>query len=446
MKKEEINIKIKKLFELIKIMREEKNASLIINNNGDIYKISKSDYYLLKLIFELKDYDTIKLALENKFRKEEDFNIFINDFINRYITTLNNDIISNLFNKKEEIDFFESDKVLKSPLVVSMQLLEKCNLKCKHCYTMATSNKETMLDLKVAKSLIKQLHDLKVFRLGLTGGETLLYNDIEEIIELASKYGIITTITTNGILLTEKKAIKLKKAGLNHIHVSIDGNEDIHNSIRGNNKSFENAIKAIECCKKVGIKVEINYTIMKSNIQCFNEMVDLAKKYNIQINIRRLIPTGRGENDLKELLDYEDCKNILEMIDNSSYKNIKLDYCFFNKNQYRGNCKTNNKCILTINSKGNVYTCPYLQYEEFIVGNIKKETIKDIYARVENSRLVDFDRNKLKYPCSICEDFHKCYGGCRANAYILYNDLYDLDIQCERCYKEKIKKLKDGRV
>ena len=166
-------------------------------------------------------------------------------------------------------------------------------------------------------------------------------------------------------------------------------------------------------------------------------MIRLAKKYNIQINVRRLIPTGRGKEDLKDLLNYNECEEILNKIIDNSYNNIKLDYCFFNKNQYRGNCKTNNKCILTINSEGNVYTCPYLQYDEFIIGNIKENSIKSIYTKVKDSKLVNFDKNNLKKPCNTCEMFNECYGGCRANAYILYNDLYDLDIQCEKCYKEK---------
>ena len=436
--KEKVNKKIKELTELIKIIREENNDSLIIDKKGNIYKISKSDYFLLKIILKVKDYDSIKRLLKSKFNKEKDFDMFIDDFLNRYINTLNSEKkMSNLSNKKEEINFFEKNNTLKTPLVVSLQLLETCNLKCRHCYTMASNDKKTVLDLNLAKSVVEQLHELKVFRLGLTGGETLLYKNIEEIIKLASKYKIITTITTNGILLTEEKAKKLKQAGLNHIHVSIDGDKNIHNNIRGSNKSFDKAIEAIEICKKVGIKVEINYTLMKSNIECFDNMIRLAKKYNIQINVRRLIPTGRGKEDLKDLLNYNECEEILNKIIDNSYNNIKLDYCFFNKNQYRGNCKTNNKCILTINSEGNVYTCPYLQYDEFIIGNIKENSIKSIYTKVKDSKLVNFDKNNLKKPCNTCEMFNECYGGWRAHAYILYNDLYDLDIQCEKCYKEK---------
>lgn len=321
--------------------------------------------------------------------------------------------------------------------MVSLQLLETCNLNCKHCYTKAGNNKNKSIDFEKVKLIMEQLYKLKIFRLGLTGGETLLYKEINEVIKLATKYNIITTVTTNGILLTEEKAIELKNSGLNHIHISIDGEKNIHNSIRGNIYSYDKAVRAIQNCKKVGLPVEINYTIMKSNINCFQKMIELARKYNIQINVRRVIPTGRGSNDLEEIIDYNDCENVLSQIEESEYKKIKLDYCFFNKNKYRGNCKTNNKCILTINSKGNVYTCPYLQYDEFIVGNINEQELKDIYENIKNSKLINFDKGNLKQPCNKCEIFEQCYGGCRANAYVLYDNLYDLDIQCEKCYKIK---------
>ena len=199
--KEKVNTKIKELSELIKIIRAENNDSLIIDNNGNIYKISKPDYFLLKLILKIKDYDSIKRLLKSKFDKEKDFDMFIDDFLNRYINTLNSGKkMSNLSNKKEEINFFEKNNTLKAPLVVSLQLLETCNLKCRHCYTMASNDKKTVLDLNLAKSVVEQLHELKVFRLGLTGGETLLYKNIEEIIKLASKYKIITFIIFNNLL------------------------------------------------------------------------------------------------------------------------------------------------------------------------------------------------------------------------------------------------------
>lgn len=428
--------KIKQLLSLVKIIR---NDFLMIDNKGEIYKISKTDYYLLNLIKTVKKYEKIKQILRDKFQNEEKLERFLDNFLDKYLETLGGSDKS-IANQKEEINFFEENKVLTSPLVVSLQLLESCNLRCRHCYTSAGNEQYRAMELNDVKQIIEQLHDLKIFRLGLTGGETLLYKELNKVIELASKYNIITTITTNGILLTEKKALELKECGLNHIHISIDGEKEIHNKIRGNKISFDKAVKAIEICEKIGLPVEINYTIMKSNINCLSKMIELAKKYDIQINVRRLIPTGRGRENIKELIGYQDCENVLNVIQKNDYPKIKLDYCFFNTNQYRGNCKTNNKCILTINSYGNVYTCPYLQYNEFIIGNVKKESLREIYTRVEKSKLVSFDKNMLKYPCNKCEKFTQCYGGCRANAYILYNDLYDLDIQCKKCYKVKLNK------
>lgn len=302
--------KIKQLLSLVKIIR---NDFLMIDNKGDIYKISKTDYYLLNLIKTVKKYEKIKQILRGKFQSEEKLERFLDDFLDKYLATLDGSDKS-IASQKEEINFFEKNKVLASPLVVSLQLLESCNLRCRHCYTSAGNEQYRVMELNDVQQIIEQLHDLKIFRLGLTGGETLLYKELNKVIELASKYNIITTITTNGILLTEKKALELKKCGLNHIHISIDGEKEIHNKIRGDKISFDKAVKAIEICKKIGLPVEINYTIMKSNINCLSKMIELAKKYDIQINVRRLIPTGRGRENIEELIGYQDCENVLNDI------------------------------------------------------------------------------------------------------------------------------------
>ena len=192
--------KIKQLLSLVKIIR---NDFLMIDNKGEIYKISKTDYYLLNLIKTVKKYEKIKQILRDKFQNEEKLERFLDNFLDKYLETLGGSDKS-IANQKEEINFFEENKVLTSPLVVSLQLLESCNLRCRHCYTSAGNEQYRAMELNDVKQIIEQLHDLKIFRLGLTGGETLLYKELNKVIELASKYNIITTITTNGILLTEK--------------------------------------------------------------------------------------------------------------------------------------------------------------------------------------------------------------------------------------------------
>ena len=77
--------KIKQLLSLVKIIR---NDFLMIDNKGEIYKISKTDYYLLNLIKTVKKYEKIKQILRDKFQNEEKLERFLDNFLDKYLETL----------------------------------------------------------------------------------------------------------------------------------------------------------------------------------------------------------------------------------------------------------------------------------------------------------------------------------------------------------------------
>lgn len=161
---------------------------------------------------------------------------------------------------------------------------EKCNLKCTMCNIWKTENPT---DLSLEK--FEKLHNLKY--INLSGGEPFLRNDLYEIIKILKKNNPTSNIIissngllTNTIVALMKKAVFIdKNIG---IRISIDGTEEIHDRIRGIEKSFENAIQTIKELKENKINnIGIAFTISNNNKIELTAIYNLTKKLNIEFSM-----------------------------------------------------------------------------------------------------------------------------------------------------------------
>ncbi len=116
----------------------------------------------------------------------------------------------------------------KTPLIVSWAITTRCNKSCAYCDIWNIKVKE--LETAHVFSLISELSRLGTRIIHFTGGEPLLREDIGMIIDCCSERGILTSINSNGSLM--KQRIKELK-NLNLVGLSLDGPEDVHDSIRG---------------------------------------------------------------------------------------------------------------------------------------------------------------------------------------------------------------------
>ncbi|TKJ17351.1 hypothetical protein CEE44_02340 [Candidatus Woesearchaeota archaeon B3_Woes] len=194
---------------------------------------------------------------------------------------------------------------IKVPLRVTYIVTNSCNLRCKYCYADSFSKKSDMNTCQV-KNMMKEFKDLgtKIWKFG--GGEPLIRNDIEDLIEYGRKLGFIISIDTNGTL-TSKKIHILKK--VDNVQISIDGPKKIHDAIRGEGV-FNKCIESINILNKIGIKPMINCVISDKNIDYIEEMVLLAKKHNAYINFQTVVPvTNRSKEMISKKLIEKDVFN-----------------------------------------------------------------------------------------------------------------------------------------
>lgn len=177
------------------------------------------------------------------------------------------------------------------------ELTTGCNLRCIHCRASATELMSPE-DLSTAECLkvVDQLAPYAPMILVLSGGEPLWRRDVFEIARHAVTRGIRVALATNGTLVDEAMAERIKDAGIVRVSISLDGaDKHTHDLFRGHDGAFEAALRGIRCLQEVGVSTQINTTVSKHNAHQLPEMVELAKKLKVDaFHLFLLVPVGCG--------------------------------------------------------------------------------------------------------------------------------------------------------
>ena len=142
------------------------------------------------------------------------------------------------------------------PTIVTLELTNECNLRCKHCYSFLGEKLENELTYEEIKRLLRELHDLGTMEIELGGGEPLLRPDLMKIINATQSSDFEITLITNGILIKKETPKKLSNFSIKHVQISLDGLKEAHEYIRGKG-TFESAIRAIKELRDEDIKVAV---------------------------------------------------------------------------------------------------------------------------------------------------------------------------------------------
>ena len=201
-------------------------------------------------------------------------------------------------------------------MIVSWMTTNQCNLTCSHCYQDAGEAKEAELTTQEGKELIDGIARAGFKIMIFSGGEPLMRPDIYELVSYAASKGLRPVFGTNGMLITEEVAQRLKEAGAMAMGISLDSlDEEKHNTFRGNPEAYARTIEGMKNCRKVGLPFQIHTTIMDWNKEEICDIIDFAVEMGaIAEYIFFLIPVGRGvfiEKNAVEVMEYE---NLLRTI------------------------------------------------------------------------------------------------------------------------------------
>ena len=322
---------------------------------------------------------------------------------------------------------------------VTLDITNKCNLNCKHCYNKLKYSENSnyrQLSNKEIINLINILHKNNCEGINFLGGEPLIREDMVEIIEYCSKLNIYTSLTTNGILLNNKLYNELLHSGIGKIDVSLDGLKNDNDFLRGKG-TFDkvcNNLKAIKNCNHPKKVIRISYTITKTNV--YNLFEFIKYMYDLDINkfiIGTFLDVNQTDSDSmkinkKQLSFYSEIEKVIKNISIYYGKKIEIElnlrpmYIYFMKNMYDVNLTNNllySKCayksgLKYIESNGRIHPCNvYILNEktnfDLDTYNSYNVNIFDRNLDFKISKFLNFfdnmfvSANKKRYAFSFCE-------------------------------------------
>ncbi|MCF7957042.1 MAG: 12,18-didecarboxysiroheme deacetylase [Phycisphaerae bacterium] len=208
----------------------------------------------------------------------------------------------------------------KKPIVV-WNTTRRCNLSCVHCYSQSANKQyDDELTTEEGLALLDNLAEFGAPVVLFSGGEPLMRHDLFTLIERAKALGMRAVISTNGTLIDQEKADRFAELGLSYVGISLDGMRETNDKFRGKQGAFDEAIAAIRYCQKAGVKVGLRFTINKRNVLDVSDIFDLLIEENIpRVCFYHLVYAGRGSNLMKEDLNHEETRKVVDLIIDRTY-------------------------------------------------------------------------------------------------------------------------------
>ncbi len=163
---------------------------------------------------------------------------------------------------------------------LELQITDRCNLRCKHCFIEEAGEKKRNNSLSVNQigNILKEFEELQGLRVLITGGEPLVHPGFDKINEMLPNFRVRKVLFTNGLLINEQVLARLK---VQEVQISIDGLKEGHESLRGKG-TFEAAIAAVKRAIDSGFEVSVATMVHKKNLQDFDEMERLFRGIGIK--------------------------------------------------------------------------------------------------------------------------------------------------------------------
>jgi len=326
-------------------------------------------------------------------------------------------------------------ELFSAPLTFNWTLSYRCNFSCSHCY----SREEVAEELPTSDILrvVDILAQKQVPFVNFGGGEPLIRDDLFEIAAYATSRGLNVSMNSNGWLVDEAAAEKLKASGFRSVGISIDSFDPaLHDDFRNMPGSYVRAVAALDALGRAAVKTTMSAVISRINYRHFRELLQLAREHGVaQVYLHNFKCSGRGFKNRAELdLSPEEWKafyiEALQVKQETTDLAISFDDPViaslpgYDENpQVKGS--SCGKLSLHLRPNGDITPCGFIP---LVVGNILKEDFDRIWY---DSPVLQAMRSKeAKGKCGGCAAFENCLGGCTARAFATTGDFNEPDPHC----------------
>jgi len=336
------------------------------------------------------------------------------------------------------------------PSIAVWEVTMGCNMRCKHCGSSCTSSLPGELTTEEALDLCDQLAALGFEYVNLSGGEPLLRKDWDQIAERLTIHGVGPLMISNGWFVDDATAKRIHEVGVGKFAISLDGLKHTHDYMRCEG-SYDRVMSALRTLDNNGVHTAIITTINKRNLPELIKMKDILIAQGVGTwQLQIATPMGSFHGHKEELmLEPEQLNDIIDFayeakdeigvclgdcIGYYSKKAHEISKTFFqSENAVWQGCHAG-KRSLGILHNGDIIGCNSIRDPEFIEGNIREKSLKDIWE-TGFAWNREMSREKFEGFCLDCQYADTCLGGCpnvrlclnggiaNANTYCVYHDM-----------------------
>ncbi|MGA9549938.1 MAG: heme d1 biosynthesis radical SAM protein NirJ [Rhodomicrobium sp.] len=344
--------------------------------------------------------------------------------------------------------------------VVIWNLIRRCNLKCKHCYSIS-ADVDFPHELTTAE-VFEVMDDLKAFRvpvLILSGGEPLLRPDIFDISARAKAMRFYVGLSTNGALINESNIERVKAAEYDYVGISLDGIGATHDAFRGKAGAFDASLGGLRLCQAAGLKTGIRFTCTMDNYAELPAILDLAESEGVdKFYLSHLNYGGRGNKNRGDDAVWQVTRDIMTALFEKAWsyveRGIEKEFVTGNNDadgvyfyhwvkrrfpdaashiraklvQWGGNASGVN--IANIDNLGNVH--PDTFWWNYTLGNVRERRFSSIWQDRSDPVMAALKQRPRRVGgrCGLCQHFDLCGGNTRVRAMQITGDPWAEDPGC----------------
>jgi radical SAM protein with 4Fe4S-binding SPASM domain len=340
---------------------------------------------------------------------------------------------------------------------VGVEITNRCNLHCRHCFNHSGENRVQELSLGELIGLFDQIVEMGGNSIRISGGEPTLHPDFVAIITLAKQRELQVSLNSHGVY-GPRVYRQLADLSIDRLIISLDGLQTSNDHIRGHGV-FQRVVETVSGLRAAGQSVMLGVHLRRSNQDDIHGLVALAAELGCNIKFSPLRPLGRARQYLfQDILRPVDFYRAVQEITRlrAEYSSIQIltDYDVLAPAENlkppsleRAGCPAG-RSFLNINYDGYVYPCAFLvtPTREFAAGNIHAASLLALWREspvFQAFRVIEKDAR-----CHACPVYRRtCVGGCVAMSYFAAGriDAHDPTCFIEHVSQDELRQMEQHR-
>ncbi|HMM55110.1 MAG TPA: heme d1 biosynthesis radical SAM protein NirJ [Candidatus Desulfobacillus sp.] len=344
--------------------------------------------------------------------------------------------------------------------VVIWNLIRRCNLTCKHCYSIS-ADKDFAGEL-TRDEVFAVMDDLRRFRvpvLILSGGEPLLRPDIFDIANRAKALGFYVGLSSNGTLIDEGNIDLIAAADFDYVGISLDGQRETHDKFRRMEGAFDRSLHGIRLCRDLGVKIGVRFTLTRDNAHDLPALLRLVEDEGIdRFYFSHLNYAGRGNTNRRDDAHHQMTRQAMDLLFDTCWdyqaRGLEKEFTTGNNDadgvyflhwvarrfperaahvraklaQWGGNSSGVN--VANIDNLGNVH--PDTMWWHHTLGNVRQRPFSEIWPDTSDPLMAGLKARPRRVGgrCGACAHFDICGGNTRVRAQQLTGDPWAEDPGC----------------